>query len=252
MPQPRERLPVLLTNLKYLLAKNIAYGYSSMPTLTFLKSTWEIAMTAGTEHTHHLRLKETQMNLDADSRSRAENEDFEGQLRDAQQQLEVLQHQREQLERQKCEMDELNQRKEEFLDGQIELTERLSGSVTTIDRELFELRQELEDLEQTRQSFAAHLIRIEKVEPEGWQRESFTTELSRATCMLEQAEEEFHSAVTHFAGGRTRGIFGNPASGTKLGSGAGSGFGANFRSGLAYNLPLLVLGTVALLILLYK
>ena len=223
-----------------------------MPSLTFSKSTWEIAMTAGTEHTHHLRLKETQMNLDADSRTRAENEDFEGQLRDAQQQLEVLQHQREQLERQKCEMDELNQRKEEFLDGQIELTERLSGSVTTIDRELFELRQELEDLEQTRQSFAAHLIRIEKVEPEGWQRESFTTELSRALCMLEQAEEEFESAVTHFAGGRTRGIFGNPASGTKLGSGAGSGFGANFRSGLAYNLPLLVLGTVALLILLYK
>ena len=129
------------------------------------------------------------MNLHAVSRSRAENEDFEGQLRDAQQQLEVLQHQREQLERQKCEMDELNQRKEEFLDGQIELTERLSGSVTTIDRELFELRQELEDLEQTRQSFAAHLIRIEKVEPEGWQRESFTTELSRALCMLEQAEE---------------------------------------------------------------
>ena len=135
------------------------------------------------------------MNLDADSRSRAENEDFEGQLRDAQQQLEVLQHQREQLERQKCEMDELNQRKEEFLDGQIELTERLSGSVTTIDRELFELRQELEDLEQTRQSFAAHLIRIEKVEPEGWQRESFATELSRALCMLDRFHEQSTSNI---------------------------------------------------------
>lgn len=190
------------------------------------------------------------MNLNADPYSSSESEDFEGQLREAQQQLEVLQHQREQLERQKCEMDDLNQQKEDFINGQIELTERLSGSVTSIDRELFELRQELEDLEQTRQSFAAHLVRIEKVEPEGWQRETFNTELNRAVCMLEQAEEEFDSAVAHFAGGRTRGVFGQPASGAR--SRTGEGFGANFRAGLAYNLPLLVLGTLALAILFYK
>ena len=98
------------------------------------------------------------MNLNADPYSSSESEDFEGQLREAQQQLEVLQHQREQLERQKCEMDDLNQQKEDFINGQIELTERLSGSVTSIDRELFELRQELEDLEQTRQSFAAQKL----------------------------------------------------------------------------------------------
>ncbi len=177
-------------------------------------------------------------------------EDFEGQLREAQQQLEILQHQREQLEQQKCEMDDLNRRKEEFISGQIEITERLSGSVTSIDRELFELRQELEDLEQTRQSFAAHLERIEKVEPEGWQREAFNAELTRSLSMLEQAEEEFDSAVAHFAGGRTRGIFGALSSRSKVRP--GEAFGASFRSGFAYNLPLLILGAVALIILYYK
>ena len=71
---------------------------------------------------------------------------------------------REELERQKRHLDELNHRKEEFVAGQIEISERLTTSITSIDRELFELRQELDDLEQTRQSFAAHLTRIEKSE----------------------------------------------------------------------------------------
>lgn len=208
-------------------------------------------MAAGTEHTQHLRLKETQLDLGADPYAQSQNEDFDGKLHEAQQQLELLQRQREQLERKKCEMDELNRRKEEFINGQIELTERLSTSVTSIDREVFELRQELDDLEQTRQSFAAHLARLERVEPEGWQRDALDAELDRAIVMLDQAEEEFEGAVSHFAGGRARGIFGNPAAGGKV-RGVSTDFMTNLRSGLAYNLPIVILGTLALLILLFK
>ena len=207
-------------------------------------------MAAGTKHTQHLRIKEAQLDLSGDPYAASRNEDFEGKLREAQQQLELLQRQREYLEQQKCEMDDLNRRKEEFISSQIEISERLSTSVTSIDRELFELRQELEDLEQARQSFAAHLTRIEKLEPEGWPRESLNVELDRAHGMLEQAEEEFESACAHFAGGRTRGVFGNPnANGKPRG---GNGFSANIRAGFAYNLPILILGTVALVVLLLK
>ncbi|MBL49759.1 MAG: hypothetical protein CMP28_12515 [Roseibacillus sp.] len=207
-------------------------------------------MAAGTEHTQHLRIREAQLDLGGDPYTSAPAEDFEGKLLEAQQQLELLQRQREHLERQKCEMDDLNRRKEEFISSQIEISERLSTSVTSIDRELFELRQELEDLEQTRQSFAAHLARIEKVEPEGWQRESLSVELDRALGLLEQADEEFESACAHFAGGRTRGIFGNPASGPSQRSGAS--FSSNFSAGLAYNLPIIVIGAAALVVFLLK
>jgi chromosome segregation ATPase len=209
-------------------------------------------MAAGTEHTQNLRLKETQMNLGADPCGSSQGEDFDDKLRDAQQQLELLQHQREELERQKSELDELNCRKEEFINGQIEITERLATSVTAIDRELFELRQELDDLEQTRQSFAAHLARVEQVEPEGWQRDSLGAELDRALLLLEQAEEEFESAVSHFAGGRTRGIFGNPTlSGGKL-RGTRGEFMTNLKNGMAFNLPIIVLGALALLVYFVK
>lgn len=208
-------------------------------------------MPAGTRHTHHLKLPEGQLDMGADLYSRNENEDFDGKLRHAQHQLEQLQHQREQLERQKQVLYELNRKKEEFVNGQVEITERLSSSITSIDRELFELRQELEDLEQTRQSFAAHLDRIERIEPESWPRESLDTELNRALVMLDQAEEEFDGAVAHFAGGRARGIFGNPTGKTgKLKPDAD--FVAMMRNGVAFNMPILVLGGLALLLYLFK
>lgn len=208
-------------------------------------------MPAGTDYTHRVNMQETQLEMGVDPYTRAPSEDFDGKLRQAQQQLELLQHQREELERQKCELDELNRRKEEFINGQIEITERLSGSLTSIDRELFELRQELEDLEQTRQSFAAHLDRIEKVEPESWARESLGSELNRALVMLDQAEEEFDSAVAHFAGGRTRGLFGN--SGPKSTKAKSQGdFVGMMKNGVAFNLPIVILGGFALLLYLFK
>lgn len=209
-------------------------------------------MPAGIDHRHHLKLQETQLDLEsADPYARRENDDFDCKLRQAQQQLELLQHQRQELERQKCELDELNRRKEEFVGGQIEITERLSNSLTSIDREVFELRQELEDLEQTRQSFAAHLARLEKVEPESWPRESLAAELNRALAMLDQAEEEFDGAVAHFAGARARGLFGS--SGSKgIKARADHDFVAMMKNGIAFNMPVIVLGGLALLLYLFR
>jgi DNA repair exonuclease SbcCD ATPase subunit len=208
------------------------------------------------KHTHHINLGETatQLEMSADPYSPAPTDDFEGKLQEAQQQLEYLQQQRQLLERQKAEMDELTRRKEEFISGQIELSERLSNSITAIDRELFELRQELEDLEQTRQSFAAHLDRLENIEPESWPKETLSQELNRALTMLDQAEDEFDSAVDHFANGRTRGIFGNgPAGATrKQAKAASSDFVTNMKNGLAFNLPVVVLGGIAVILYLLK
>ena len=114
-----------------------------------------------------------------------------------------------------------------------------------------ELRQELEDLEQTRQAFSAHLERLEHIEPEAWPRESLGQELNRANLMLDQAEEEFDGAVAHFAGGRTRGLFGGGGVRAKSAKPAGE-FRSMLRNGLAFNLPVVILGTLALLLYLLK
>jgi len=207
------------------------------------------------EHTHHINLGETQLEMSPDPYTHSGSEDFEGKLQEAQIQLEMLQHQREELQRQKHELEDMNRRKAEFVNGQIEICERFSNSLTAIDRELFELRQELEDLEQTRQAFAAHLDRLEKIEPESWPREVLGQELNRALAMLDQAEDEFEGAVAHFSNGRTRGVFGNPGVGARQSRSnptSSNDFMTTMKNGLAFNLPVIVIGTIALLLYLLK
>ena len=207
------------------------------------------------DHTHHINLGEAQLEMSSDPYPSPGTEDFEGKLQEAQVQLEALQHQREELERQKHELEDLNRRKAEFVNGQIEICERFTNSLTAVDRELFELRQELEDLEQTRQAFAAHLERLEKIEPEAWPREALAQELNRVLAMLDQAEDEFEGAVAHFSNGRTRGLFGNPGVGARPSRGNQSttvDFMTTLKNGLAFNLPVIVVGTIAILLYLVK
>src|SRR5690606_35129729 len=121
------------------------------------------AMPPATEHTHHLKIRSTQLEMNPGPAAGArQGEDVEGKLRAAQVQLEQLQQQREELERQRQEVETLNARKREFISAQTELTERLSTTVTRIEREIYELKEHTDDLEQARTCFAAHLSKLQK------------------------------------------------------------------------------------------
>lgn len=196
-----------------------------------------------------IKVRESQ--LEISSGRAAITEDFEGKLADAQTQLELLQTQRQELERQKLALQDLNQRKQEFLSGQLDLTERFSNAITTIERELFESKQEIDDLDQTRIAFANHLKRIESLNPEAWPKESLSTELQKALVILDKAEDEFEQAVSYFAGTRKGSVFGG-LSGANRGLAAPSDFQTMLRNGLAFNLPILILGSIALLVYLIK
>lgn len=205
-------------------------------------------------HKQQLKVRETQMELGTDNYvgQTPLADDFEGKLEMAQQQLESLQVEQERLERQKQELAELNERKEEFLEGQVEITEKLSTSITAIERGLFDMRQEMEDLEQTRTSFAEHLEKVQSMNPESWTRENLRNELNRAISAIDLAEDEYEQAVDHL-NSRESGVFNAPAkANSPLGGGKGLDFAAQFKSGLAFNLPLILFGALALLIYLAK
>lgn len=193
------------------------------------------------------------MEMRADTSSSAPiSEDFEGKLVAAQQQLEQLQAQQEIIEQQKIELEELNARKEEFLLGQNDISDRLATSLTAIDRELFEMRQEMEDLEQTRQCFADHQQKIDAINPQSWTRDELKTELNRAISMLDHAEDEYEEAMEHFKGGRRSGVFSPAAKTKKKSSTAPSEFGSHFKQGFAFNLPLILAAAVAYAIYLFN
>ena len=197
----------------------------------------------------HIKVRETQMEINADQA--AFTEDFEGQLADAQSQLEALQTQRAELEQQRVALENLNQKKQEFLDGQLDLTERFSTAITAIERELFESKQEIDDLDQTRAAFVNHMNRIESLNPEAWPKDSLNDELQKALVVLDKADDEFEQALSYFAGTRKNGVLGGGNGSIRSFSGQGD-FQTMLRNGLAFNLPIIILGSLALLIYLFK
>lgn len=210
-------------------------------------------MATPVEHTHHIKIRSTQLEMPATGTS-SRDEDYDRKLRDAQEELERIQLQREELERKKSELEELTGRKRTFLSQQAELTEKLTSSLTLIDRELFEMRQESEDLEQCRVCFAAHLDKIQKINPESWTRDVLPEKLEKASMAIDIAADEYDQAAAHFENGRSGSIFGRPSKrGRTANRQTGSSeFMVNLRNGFAFNLPIVVLGGLALLVYLAK
>ncbi|MGC6427192.1 MAG: hypothetical protein ACON5H_09385 [Akkermansiaceae bacterium] len=206
-------------------------------------------MATTTQRKQHLNLVESQMEMAPTAPGIST--DFEGKLEDAQQQLEYLHQQREKLERQKIALEELNQRKQDFMHGQVDLTEKLSSAINSMDRELFESKQDIEDMEQARVSFATHLQRIEALNSDSWSKEELRDELEKAISILKRADDEYDQAVSHFSGAhRGSGIFG-PSTGRNPRA-AGGDFSTMMRNGLAFNLPVIILGSVALMVYLLR
>lgn len=213
-----------------------------------------IAMASSTEHTHHIRINPAQMEMKAPQASGRGNEDYDRKLKEAQDELERIQQQRQELERQKQELEEINARKRAFISQHAELTEKLGSAITLIDRQLVEMRGEAEELEQCRASFAAHLSRLGKFNPESWTRENIVEKLDRASQCVDHAADEYDQCAAHFENTRSGSIFGRAGQRARKQGRAVSGgdFFENARNGLAFNFPIIVLGGLALIAYLVK
>ena len=211
-------------------------------------------MAALGEHTHHIKIRSTQMEM-ASSGASGRDEDYDRKLKEAQTELDRIQLQREELERKKSELEELTSRKRAFLTQQVEFSEKLTSSLTLIDRELFKMRQDADDLEQCRVCFAAHLDKIQKFSPETWTRDQLSEKLDKSSMAIDIASDEYDQAAAHFENSRSGAIFGRPSKRGRAAANRGSlpsDFAVNLRNGFAFNLPLVVLGGVALFVYLVR
>ena len=207
-------------------------------------------MATPAEHTHHIKLRSTQLEMQSGTQR---VDDYDNKLKAAEAELDRIQQQREELERKKRELEELTARKRTFLTQQVELSEKLSNALTLIDRELYSIRQEADELEQCRVCFAAHLDKIQKFNPESWTRDNLAEKLDRATMATDIAADEYDQAAAHFENGRSGAIFGRASKrGRAALKNASSEFGVNLKNGFAFNLPVIVLGSIALLVYLMK
>lgn len=211
-------------------------------------------MAAPTEHTHRIKIRSTQMEIPSSGAVSRGPEDYDRKLKEAHEEMERIQQQQEQLERKKQELEELTARKRAFVSQQVELSEKLTSALTLIDRELFQMRSETEDLEQCRTVFAGHLEKIQKFAPENWTGENLSEKLDRSTILIDLAIDEYDQAASHFEGTRCGAIFGRAS---KRGRNSSRNRGSNefmtqFYNGLAFNLPIITLGSIALVIYFIK
>jgi len=211
-------------------------------------------MSTTSEHTHPVRIRHSaELDMLTPRAARTNKpDDYDDKLEAAQRELERIQHEREELERKKRELEELNARRRTFIAQQTELSDKLSAALTKIDRTLFEIREEAEDLEQCRSCFAGHLDKLEKINADQWSPEVMPEKLGRSTLILDTATDDFDSAAAHFSNSRSGAIFGAPSKRTRAKSGLPSEFAVNLRNGFAFNLPVITLGAIALLVYLAR
>ena len=210
-------------------------------------------MSSAADHTHHIKVRSTQLEMPARQAPLA-GDDYDYKMQAAEEELKRIQSQREELARKKQELEELTARKRTFLSQQAELSEKLTSAVTLIDRELQEVRQEADDLEQCRVCFASHLDKLQKINPESWTRENLAERLERSNMTLDIAVDEYDQAASHFENSRCGAIFGRASSRKRARAHAAGNteFRQNLRNGLAFNLPVYTLGGIALLVYLFK
>jgi vacuolar-type H+-ATPase subunit I/STV1 len=183
-------------------------------------------------------------------------ERLDSQVQKAQEQLLNLKRQQEQIERQKRELEELSRRQEELEHGRGEMVEKLTRALVVVDKQSNEARKRVEQLNATSEAFSSHLQALEAINPKSWPNADLQRELNRALGMVDHARTEYNQMRTRFAseaveGGTTEsGVTGDAYS--EMFTGPDHSFLYWLKAGLAFTLPLLLLGLVAVFIFCWK
>ena len=187
------------------------------------------------------------------------NERIDSQVQKAQEQLLNLRRQQEQIEKQKRELEELSRRQEELELGRGEMGEKLTRALVVLDRQTTEAQKRVEQLRSTSESFTSHLRALESINPKTWASNDMQKELSRALSMVDHARSEYNQQKVRLATDAegTAAANADPIPGGLDGYDEMFGEGDhNFmywlKAGLAFTLPLLLLGIFAIAIYFWR
>lgn len=181
-------------------------------------------------------------------------EHLDSQVQKAQEQLLQLKRQQEQIEKQKRELEELSRRQEELEHGRAEMTDKLTRSLVVLEREAYDAQKKMEQLRATRESFSQHLELLESIDPRTWNPSELSKELSRALSTVDDARTEYsqqRSRLQATADENQSVPLPETSSGYETSSGANQSFGQWLQIGLAFTLPLIIFGAIALLLFFY-
>jgi chromosome segregation ATPase len=121
-------------------------------------------------------------------------EEVELKLERAEEQLLALRRQQEELERQKSDLEDLRRKQDEYVRGKAEMAGNLARGLLVLEREQLEAQRLVELCEKTRSSFRYSLEQVQSIRDEEWTSGNLRAELGRALGIIENARAEFNRA----------------------------------------------------------
>jgi chromosome segregation ATPase len=187
------------------------------------------------------RIRETDplLNLDEDDSV----EHLDDQVQKAQEQLMQLKRQQEHIEKQKRELEELSRRQEQFQKGKVEMVEQFTRALVILERQIYDSQKRVEQLRSINESFIQHLSIIEGINPKSWENSDINKELNRALSAIDDARTEYNRSRAVISAETNEDVL--PASSAAAAAAydaPAQDFTYWLKSGLAFTLPLLVVG----------
>jgi molecular chaperone GrpE (heat shock protein) len=176
-------------------------------------------------------------------------EELQDQVQRAQSELIELKRRQDQIEKEKLRLEELSRRQEELERGRVEIVDKLTRALLLVQRETEESQRRLEQLHGIQDSFAEHLRELENIDCKSWNGRELARELTHAIGTVDEAKAAYNRAQAKIAPmDDTAGLIENGVSYGEDFEMHSQGFLYWLQSGVAFTLPLFVLGLIALLI----
>jgi hypothetical protein len=129
------------------------------------------------------------------------------------------------------------------------MIEKLSRSLVVIERQTHDAEKRVEQLKNSSVSFAQHLSALERIDPKAWVNEDLHKELSKALSSVDDARAEYGKSITKInAGSEDEVIDPHASNDYSEYLPEESNFAAWFKRGLAFTLPLMIFGLIALIV----
>ena len=184
--------------------------------------------------------------------SEPHKEETDWKLQEAREQLLALRRKQEELERQKSDLEELRRKQDEYSRGKTEMTDKLARGLATLEREQIQAQRLAELCGKTSDAFRDYLDQLQNLNDEQWSSANLRAELSSALGTIDNSRLEYNRA-------RTKLDCLNPGAGQPAETSATPTESKAFdweemlrylRIGAAATAPLILAGTIWLIILL--
>jgi len=177
-------------------------------------------------------------------------EELDTQVHKAQEQLLELRRRQEQIEKEKQKLEELSRRQDELERGRGEMIDKLNRALIVIQRESVETQKRTEQLHAIQENFSSHLRDLESINLKSWNGPELPRELSRGQSSVDDARAEFEKLYSKVSPDILDESSASESSDYDEAYGGGDkSFLSWFMMGLAFTLPLIILGGIAVLIL---